>query len=194
MVADAADMASVPTAFEAVLQQCRLERRIAPGLGDDAGADAMGADPGLIGLDDGVERGRLHIAFFGKDRRKRAHAQLGLRQLGMVVIVPMMMLFLATGANIVPESGRCRGEDSANIAAWAGLQGTGITAAIAALAHRGGMMRAPRMAPMRSMPPTFPRLAPGKVESWMSAATNTDFSAVANPSCVCSTSLQGRSS
>src|SRR6476469_3325211 len=35
-------------------------------------------------------------------------------------------------------------------------------------------MRAPRMAPMRSMPPTFP----------MSASSNTAFSAVANPSCV----------
>jgi hypothetical protein len=35
------------------------------------------------------------------------------------VIVVMMMV--AHGAKIVPESGRCRGEDSANVAPWAGL-------------------------------------------------------------------------
>jgi hypothetical protein len=31
------------------------------------------------------------------------------------------MMVLAHGWNIVPESGRCRGEDSANIASWDGL-------------------------------------------------------------------------
>src|SRR4051794_12805969 len=117
MVADAADMAERADRLGAILQQRLLERRIGPGLGDDAGA-IVGADPGLIGLDDGIERGRLDVTFLGQDRLEGAHAQLGLGQLGMVVIVVVMMFTHAS--KIVPESGPCRGEDSANIAPWAG--------------------------------------------------------------------------
>jgi len=38
------------------------------------------------------------IAFFGQDRLERAHAQLGLGQLGMIVIVVMMVVILAHAA------------------------------------------------------------------------------------------------
>ena len=44
-------------------------------------------------------------------------------------------------------------------------------------------MRAPPTAPMRSMPPTSPRSAPARSRAGCQAATNTDFTAVANPSC-----------
>src|SRR5438067_1301682 len=116
MVADAADMAERADRLGAVLKQRCLESRIGPRLGDDARA-VMRADLGLVGLDDGVERGRLDIAFFGQDRLKRAHAQLGLGQLRMVVIVVRVMF--AHGPKIVPESWRCRGEDSASMVTWA---------------------------------------------------------------------------
>ena len=45
------------------------------------------ADPGLIGLDDGVQRRRIDITLLGQDRFQRAYAQFGLRQFRMVVIV-----------------------------------------------------------------------------------------------------------
>jgi hypothetical protein len=98
MVADAADMAERADRLAAVLEERLLEGRIGPGLGDDARA-VMGTDLGLIGLDDGVERGRLDIAFFGQDGLERAHTQLGLRQLRMIVIVVMMVVaIVAHGA------------------------------------------------------------------------------------------------
>ena len=74
-----------------VVQQGLPESRIGPGLGDDLRA-VMRADPGLVGLDDGIERGRLDIALLGQDRLQRAHAQFGLRQFRMVVIVVMMVV------------------------------------------------------------------------------------------------------
>jgi hypothetical protein len=56
-----------------VLKQLPAEVRIDPGLGDGARA-AMRADFVLVGLDDGIERGRLDIAFFGQDGFQRADA------------------------------------------------------------------------------------------------------------------------
>ena len=73
MVADPADMAERADGLGGVLQQGFLEGRIGPGFGDDPRA-VVRADPGLVGLDDGVERGRLDIALFGQDRLERAHA------------------------------------------------------------------------------------------------------------------------
>ena len=45
------------------------------------------ADLGLVGLDDGVERGRIDVALLGQHGLQRAHAQLRFRQLGMLVVV-----------------------------------------------------------------------------------------------------------
>ncbi len=39
-----------------------------------------------------VERRRIDIAFFGQHGFQRAHAQLGFRQLGMVVVVMMVIV------------------------------------------------------------------------------------------------------
>ncbi len=69
-----------------VREQRLLERRIAPGLGDDAGA-VVRTDLGLVGLDDEVERGRIDVALLGQDRLERAHAQLRLRELRAVLVV-----------------------------------------------------------------------------------------------------------
>ena len=52
----------------------------------------MRADPGLVSLDDGIQGGRIDIAFLGQDRLQRAHAQLGLGEFRMVVIVVVMMV------------------------------------------------------------------------------------------------------
>ena len=147
-----------------VLQQGLLEGGIGPGLGDDLRA-IVRADLGLVGLDDGVERGRLDIAFFGQDRLERAHAQLGLRQFRMVVIVVVMVVVMvAHGRKIGAKSGLCRGEDSASISAM-GIR-AGCIGLAAAAAIFGGLSAArsgaPPMAPMRSTPPTFPRSAPAR--------------------------------
>jgi len=58
-----------------VLEQCLPECWIGPRLGDDARAHCA-ADLGLVGFDDGVERGGLDIALLGQDRFERAHTEL----------------------------------------------------------------------------------------------------------------------
>jgi hypothetical protein len=93
MVADPADMTERAHRFGGVIQQGLLESRIGPGLGDNLRA-IVRADPGFIGLDNGIERGWFDIAFFGQDRLERAHAQLGLRQFRMVVIVMMVVVIV----------------------------------------------------------------------------------------------------
>ena len=80
-----------------VLQQRLLEGGIGPGLGDDARAVAR-ADLGLVGLDDGVERGRVDVALLGQDGLQRAHAQLRLRQLRAVLVVVMMVVVVVVSA------------------------------------------------------------------------------------------------
>ena len=44
-------------------------------------------DLGLVGLDQKVERSGIDIALFGQDRFERAHAQLGLGQFRMIVMM-----------------------------------------------------------------------------------------------------------
>ena len=77
MIADAVEQTERSDRLAGILDQRALERRIAPGFGDDAGA-GMRADLGLIGLDDGIERGRIDIALLGQHGLQRAHAQLHL--------------------------------------------------------------------------------------------------------------------
>ncbi len=103
MIADPADMAERADGLAGIRQQGLFEGRIGPGFRHDLRAIAR-ADLGLIGLDDGVERGRVDIAFFGQDGFERAHAQLHLRQFRMVVIVIMV----AHGAKNKRVVGRCR--------------------------------------------------------------------------------------
>ena len=61
VVSDPADVAERAHGRGGVVQQSLLEGGVRPGLGDNLRA-IMRADLGLVGLDDGVERGRLDIA------------------------------------------------------------------------------------------------------------------------------------
>ena len=70
----------------ASVQQRLLESGIYPSLRDDP-RTVVGTDLGLIGLDDGVERGRFDISLFSQDGLQRAHAQFGLGKFRMVVVV-----------------------------------------------------------------------------------------------------------
>jgi hypothetical protein len=101
MVAGAADMAQRRDRLAAVVKQGLLEGGIAPGPRHDAGA-VVRADLGFIGLDDGIERTRLDITLFGQDRFERAHAQLGLGQFRMVVVVIMVMAAHAAKIGAAP--------------------------------------------------------------------------------------------
>jgi hypothetical protein len=72
-------------------EQRPLEVGISPRLGDRAGA-VVGADPGLIGLDDEIERGRIHVALLGQDRLQGPHPQLHLGQVGAMLAMRAMMM------------------------------------------------------------------------------------------------------
>jgi len=111
MVADPADMTECAHRPGSVIQQGLFEGRVRPGLGDNLRA-IVRADLRFVGLDNGIERGRFDIAFFGQDRLERAHAQLGLRQFRMVVMmVVVVVIIVAHRTKIVAESGLCRGKD-----------------------------------------------------------------------------------
>ena len=86
MIADPADVAERAHGLGGIGQQGLLERGIGPGLGDNLRA-VVRPDLGFIGLDDGIERGRIDIALFGQDGFERAHAQFGLGQFRMIVVV-----------------------------------------------------------------------------------------------------------
>ena len=90
VLADAAGEAERADRLRRILEQRALERRIGPGPGDDAGAVAR-PDPGLVGLDDHVERGRIDIALLGQHRFQRAHAQLHLGHLRAVLVIVVMI-------------------------------------------------------------------------------------------------------
>ena len=78
-----------------------------------------------------------------------------------------------------------RPADSASVRSWGREQDAwrlrGSAAIAALLACR--MTRGRPTVPMRSMPPTSPKPAPARSKAGYQTATNTDFSAVANPSC-----------
>src|SRR5579859_3178140 len=93
MVADATLMTERMNGLRSVLKQRLLEIGIGPGLRNDARAD-VGTNLGLIGLNDGVERGWFDISLFGQDGLQRAHAQLRLGQLRVVVVMMVMMVVI----------------------------------------------------------------------------------------------------
>ncbi len=107
MIADPADMPKRAHGLAGVLQQGPLERRIGPGFCDHL-RTIVRADFRLVGLDDGVERGRLDIAFLGQNRLERADAQFGFGQVRMVVIVMMVVIMVAHGLRIGAIFGGCR--------------------------------------------------------------------------------------
>jgi hypothetical protein len=82
--------ATMCSPWRCVLEQPCAVGRIGPGLGHHAGAVAR-ADLLLVGLDQKVERGRIDIALFGQHGFQRAHAQLGFRELGMLVVVMVVV-------------------------------------------------------------------------------------------------------
>ena len=102
MVADPALVTERAHRLGAVVEQRPFERGIAPGLGNDARA-GVGADLGLVGLDDEIERSRIDVALLGQDRFQRAHAQLRLGELRPVFVV---VVVLGHGKTFVVPSGR----------------------------------------------------------------------------------------
>ena len=108
MIADPADMTERAHGLGGVIQQGLPEGWIGPGFGDDARA-IVRADLRFVGLDDGIERGRLDIALFGQDGLERAHAQFGLGQVRMVVVVVMMVIgHIGRIIALFCEMSRCR--------------------------------------------------------------------------------------
>ena len=91
MIADAAHMAERADGLGGVLEQGLAECRVGPGLGDDARA-VVRPDLGLIGLDDGVERGGLDIALLSQDRFQRAHPDLHLGQFRAVLVIMVVVV------------------------------------------------------------------------------------------------------
>jgi hypothetical protein len=71
--------------------------QIVPGLGDHTRA-IVRPDLALIGLDDGVERGRINVALLGQHRLQGAHAQLGLGKFRAVLVIIVVMIVLGHGA------------------------------------------------------------------------------------------------
>jgi hypothetical protein len=57
-------------------------------------ARRCGPDLGLVGLDDGVERGRIDVSLLGQDRLQRPHAQLRLGQLRTVLMMVVVVIML----------------------------------------------------------------------------------------------------
>ena len=80
-----------PTALVASASSAFLNSGSAQALATTTGA-VVRADPGLIGLDDGVERRGIDVALLGQHGFQRAHAQLRLGQLRAVLVVMVMMM------------------------------------------------------------------------------------------------------
>ena len=102
MVADPALVTERAHRLGAVVEQRPLERGIAPGLGNDARA-GVGADLGLVGFNDEIERRRIDVALLGQDRFQRSHAQLRLGELRPVFVV---VVVLGHGKTFVCSIGR----------------------------------------------------------------------------------------
>ena len=78
----------------AVGQQPQPELGIHPGLGDHPRA-VMRTNPGLIGLDQHVQRGRIDIALLHQDALKRADSELRLRQLRTMLVIRSTVRIIA---------------------------------------------------------------------------------------------------
>jgi len=87
----ASDVAERADRLGGIFQERLLEGRIGPGASDDHGAITR-ADLGLVGLDDGVERGRVDVALLGQHRLQRPHPQLHLRQFGAMLVVVIVVM------------------------------------------------------------------------------------------------------
>src|SRR5258708_26538430 len=88
------------------------------------------------------------------------------------------------GGKIGAKTGLCRGEDSASIYPM-GIR-AGCIGLVAAAAIFGGLSAGEAVAANGAYAvdaADISEVGSCKLESWMSMATNTDFSAVANPSC-----------
>ena len=155
VIADAVEQTERGDRLAGVLEQRLLERRIAPGLGDDAGA-VMRADLGLIGLDDGVERRRIDIALLGQHGFERAHAQLHFRQLGAVVVVMVVVVssswaMAASGFPVLAQL-RFAAADAIIVRRGTAMRNDGRAAHRrdrASIAHRGHRPRGGVVLPLR---------------------------------------------
>ncbi len=74
-----------------ILEQAGAKGGIGPGPRHHAGAVAR-PDLGLIGFDQEIERCRIDVALFGQDGLERAHAQLGLGQFRMIVMMMVIVV------------------------------------------------------------------------------------------------------
>ena len=95
---------SEPTALVASASSACLVGRIGPGLGDRHGA-VVRPDPGLVGLDNGVERLRIDIALLGQDGLERAHPQLRLGEFRPVLVIMVVMMMVMIVVVIVSGHG-----------------------------------------------------------------------------------------
>src|SRR5262249_45031899 len=100
MVADPALVTERANGLGTVVEQCALERRITPGLGDHVRAGVR-TDLGLIGVDDDIERGRIDIALLGQDGLQRAYAQLYLGEFRTI----LMVILVGRGQSLIVPSG-----------------------------------------------------------------------------------------
>src|SRR5262249_24042733 len=96
MIPDPTDVAQCRDGVRRISKQSPLECRVAPGLGYDGGTVAW-PDPRFVSLDNGVQGGRIDIAFLGEHGFQCANAQLHFRKLGMVVVVVMIAVVIVPG-------------------------------------------------------------------------------------------------
>src|ERR1043166_4713548 len=104
----------------------------------------------------------------------------------VIVVVMMVVVVIVPGheGKIGGKTGLCRGGDSGSISPMGkGATQVVLVAAAAILPWRAGEARAANTAYAVDAA-DISETGSCKIESWLSSATNTDFSAVANPSCV----------
>ena len=82
--------------FARILQQGFFEGGVSPRLGDNP-RTVVWANFRFIGLNDGVQRGRLDISLFSQNCLQRADAQFSLGEFRMIVVVMMIVIVIGHG-------------------------------------------------------------------------------------------------
>src|SRR5216684_9286023 len=80
--------------------EAALEAGVRPRLRDHPRPD-MGTDLGLKGINDEIERLRVHVALLGQDSLKRTHAQLHLAELCAVIVLVVCIVLVQVHGGLV---------------------------------------------------------------------------------------------